>query len=61
MPKQQKKGKSGNRKHGRDMLKCAQYSAGKRRERNKLKRIRQSNGFDAAKAYAIGHGLKVLV
>jgi hypothetical protein len=38
MPKQQKKG-AGNKKHGRNLVKCARYKSMMRREHNKRKRI----------------------
>ncbi len=50
------KGGGGNRKHGRNKRKPTNqnYSGHNRRFKNKLKRIRQSNGEKAAKEYAMG-------
>jgi len=41
-----------NRKYGRNKAKCERYRREHRRERNKLRRILQSNGEAAARAYA---------
>lgn len=49
---QTSKKRGGLRKHGRDKNKCAAYKAMKTREKNKLKRVLQSNGLTAAKEYA---------
>ena len=49
-----------NRKFGRNEKKCQAYFAAKRRERNKLKRIRQSNGEAAAVAYKHAKGIQVV-
>lgn len=49
-------GKKG-RKLGRNKNKLAQYKGRHSREKNKLKRIVQSNGPKAALAYAAPHGL----
>ena len=50
-------GSGGTRKIGRDREKCKHYRSRNRREYNKLKRIRQSNGLLAAEKYAKKHGL----
>lgn len=42
----------GLRKIGRGIIKCARYRAMKTREKNKIKKILQSNGIVAAKTYA---------
>ena len=52
-----KKGSKGSKKYGRNEKKCQAYKAAKRRERSKLKKVRQSNGEDAAIAYAIENGI----
>lgn len=52
-----KKGGGGNRKHKRNIKRCANYRAHKTCERNKLKKILQSNGFKAALLYAHANGL----
>jgi hypothetical protein len=57
MAEKQKKGGGGNRKHGRAVRKCAAYRAHKTMERNKIKRILQSNGFKAALAFARANGI----
>jgi hypothetical protein len=46
-----------NRKHGRNDSKCANYKRQQRREKNKLKRILKSCGFEAAYLYARKHKL----
>lgn len=51
MAEQQKKS-GGAKKYGRSEEKCKKYRANKTREKNKLKRILQSNGLQAAEAYA---------
>lgn len=38
-------------------LKCESYRNSKRRERNKIKRILQSNGYNAALEYSHKHGI----
>ena len=58
MAKSTKVGGKGSRKHGRNKEKCKRYLAHKRREKNKLKRILQSNGLKAAELYAKENGLK---
>ena len=56
MPKAQAaKKRGGLRKYGRNKDKCALYRAMKTREKNKLRRILQSNGQEAAKEYASKH------
>ena len=49
------KKRGGLRKIGRNKDKCALYRAMKTREKNKLKRVLQSNGREAAKEYASKH------
>ena len=46
-----------NRKLGRCKNKCAAYRAAHTRERNKVKRVLQSNGYAAAVEYAKQHGI----
>jgi len=58
MAKIQKVGHGGNRKHGRNKLKCADYRSSKRGEHNKAKRVLQSNGRDAYTAYCALHGIR---
>jgi hypothetical protein len=48
--KQQEKKKS--EKAGRNDTKCKKYRVNKTRERNKVKRVLQSSGVQAAKKYA---------
>jgi hypothetical protein len=55
----QKKKGGGARKIGRDSEKCKRYTAGKHKERNALKHILESGGFEEAVAYAKAHGLQV--
>ena len=59
MAKQTMRGGGGNRKHGRGARKpkTAKYKLGNVREKNKIKRILQSNGDDAATKYASKYGL----
>lgn len=52
MAESQKAKSGGARKIGRDRFKCERYRNANTRERNKLKRIRQSNGIEAARQYA---------
>ena len=47
-----------NRKLGRCKNKCAAYRAAHTMERNKVKRVLQSNGYAAAVEYARVHGVK---
>lgn len=58
-----RKGGKKNRKIGRQAHHPAHvhYAQSHRRERNKLARVRQSNGLAAAEAYARANGLKVTV
>lgn len=49
----------GARKIGRSKTKCEQYRNAHTRERNKIKRVLQSNGYDAALAYAAKTGVKM--
>jgi hypothetical protein len=51
-----KSGKKG-RKYGRNEKKCQAYFSAKRREKNKLKKIRQSNGEAAAIEYKHAKGI----
>ena len=51
MAEQQKKS-GGAKKYGRSEEKCKKYRANKTREKNKLKRVLQSNGITAANEYA---------
>jgi len=51
MAKPEKKS-GGAKKYGRNEDKCKKYRASKNREKNKLKRVLQSNGIQAAEAYA---------
>ena len=53
-----KKGGKKNRKYKRNEKKCVAYRNAHTRERNKLKRILQSNGYAAACEYARKNGLK---
>lgn len=53
-----RKGGKKNRKYGRNVNKCAAYRNAHTRERNKVKRIRQSSGYAAAVEYARQHGVK---
>lgn len=59
MPKREMVGRGGSRKVGRNRDKCKLYRARKTRERNKLKRILQSNGARAANKYAKLHDLSI--
>ena len=47
----------GCHKAGRAKVKCSKYQGLHMREKNKLKRINQSNGRDAALKYAGDHGV----
>jgi hypothetical protein len=53
----QKQGGGGNRKHGRNKVKCANYQTRHLKEKHTLKRILQSNGFGPALSYSRSHGL----
>ena len=48
----------GNRKIGRDKIKCQNYRAAKRSEHNKAKRILRSSGAKAYTEYCAANGLK---
>ena len=47
-----KQGGAGTKKHGRDLAKCKKYRDHQTRERNKIKKILQSNGYDYALEWA---------
>ena len=53
MPKQ----KAGNRKLGRDKVKCAKYRNDNTRAKNKTVRVAKSSGYGAALEYADRHGI----
>uniref|UniRef100_A0A6H1ZAE8 Uncharacterized protein n=1 Tax=viral metagenome TaxID=1070528 RepID=A0A6H1ZAE8_9ZZZZ len=53
-----KAGKGGTKKYGRNKDKCAAYRSQKRGEKNKVVRVFRSNGLNAAKAYARKHGIE---
>lgn len=57
MAKQQNKKSGGARKIGNRVEHCKRYKDRKRREHNKIKRVRQSNGLAEAQAYAAANGL----
>ena len=50
--------KTGNRKLGRDKVKCARYTASHRREKAKVKKVLKSSGKKAALLYADTHQVK---
>jgi hypothetical protein len=54
-----RKGGKKNRKYGRNLDKCTQYRAHQTREKNKIKRILQSNGVEYAKAWAKERNIKI--
>jgi hypothetical protein len=54
-----KKGHGGERKHGRNKVKCERYRMLKVREKNKVKRVLRSEGMEAALAYGKKYGVKV--
>ena len=56
MPSQEKKS-GGSKKYGRNLEWCKMYRAHKTREKNKIKRVLQSNGYVAAVAYGSLHGI----
>jgi hypothetical protein len=58
---QSAKGKGKGRKLGRNKNKCAQYRAMHTREKNKIKRVLQSNGVKFAEAWAAKHGVVTLL
>jgi len=51
------KASKSNRKLGRNEAKCKRYRSEQRREKHKIKRVLQSNGAEAARAYAEERGL----
>ena len=57
MAKANKVKSGGNKKMGRNSIKCKQYRALGTREKNKLKRVLKSNGEAAAIKYAKQHVL----
>ena len=60
MPKQSPNKKSGGmRKYGRNKTKCTAYKNAHTRERNKAKRVLQSNGKKACEAYCKKHVIKL--
>jgi hypothetical protein len=46
------KGGAGSKKFGRNKNKCTAYRAHQQREKNKIKKVLQSNGYEYAKAWA---------
>jgi hypothetical protein len=54
MPGSQAKS-GGNKKHGRNLAKCARYRERDRRFKNKMRRILRSNGPAAANKYKLAH------
>lgn len=57
MEKSNAKGKGKGRKIGRNKNKCAQYRAMHTREKNKIKRVLQSNGVEYARIWAAKNGV----
>ena len=58
MAKRQQESKhGGNRKHGRNLVKCAHYRANHIREQNKFRRILRSSGAAELRRYADRCGL----
>ena len=53
------KGGKKNRKYGRNKVKCERYRRQKIREKNKIKRIIQSNGLEYAIAWAKKNGVGI--
>ena len=51
-----KQGGAGTKKHGRDKEKCAKYRNHQVRERNKIKKILQSNDLEYAMVWAKKYG-----
>ena len=51
-----KQGGAGTRKHGRDLAKCKKYRDHQTREKHKIKKILQSNGYEYAKEWAQKNG-----
>ena len=56
-----KQGGAGTRKHGRDLAKCKRYRDHQTREKNKIKKILQSNGVDYAAEWAKKYGAIALL
>lgn len=54
---QSSKGKGKGRKLGRNKKKCTQYRAMHTREKNKIRRVLQSNGLAYAKEWAFKHNV----
>ena len=52
-----KQGGAGTKKHGRDKIKCKKYRDHQTAERNKLKRVLQSNGYEYAMEWAKKNGV----
>jgi len=52
-----KQGGAGTKKHGRDKAKCQKYRDHQTAERNKLKRVLQSNGYTYAQEWAKKNGV----
>jgi hypothetical protein len=55
------KGKGKGRKLGRNKTKCLQYRNLHKREKNKIKRVLQSNGITFAKTWASEHGVTAVL
>ena len=56
-----KQGGAGTKKHGRDKVKCAAYRTHQQREKNKIKRVLQSNGYEYAKTWAAKNAASVFL
>ena len=52
MAQKEQKKSGGAKKYGRNEAKCKAYRASKNREKNKIKRVLQSEGVKAAEAFA---------
>ena len=50
-------GGAGTKKHGRNKEKCAKYRTHKVREKNKIKKVLQSNGYTYAEKWAKANGV----
>jgi len=50
-------GGAGSKRFGRDAAKCKKYRDHQTAERNKLKRVLQSNGYDYAMEWAKNNGV----
>ena len=50
-------GGAGSKKFGRNLAKCKKYRDHQTGERNKLKRVLQSNGYDYAMEWAKSNGV----